>query len=198
MDNISYEIIPENAIELRTRLNDRATQEQMIEIYGEPFDDFLQSHGYGKIFDYETRIDENNEVEFHVIKFYCYKTHIYGNAIENIMEYLEKLGAPQGSKFDVPMIKSTLKLGIKEGIGIYIDNKNLSKEVYESTDINYVYEKIRELIKDESNHERSLVMAEETALYFYSYMNYKKMTENIQEFMDSYSLCKDARIVKIA
>lgn len=198
MDNINYGIVPETAIEGRIRLNDRATQEQMIEIYGETFDDFLQSRGYGKIFDYETRIDENDEIEFHVIKFYCYKPHIYGNAIDNIMEYLEKLGAPQGSKLDVPMVKSTLKLGIKEGIGVYIDNKNLSREVYESTDINYVYEKIKELIKSDSLHERSLVMESETALYFYSDITFEVMQENIKEFIDSYPLCKHARIIRIA
>ncbi|MGF6906143.1 hypothetical protein [Fusobacterium sp. PH5-44] len=195
---MNYEIIPENAIELRIRLNDKLTQEQMLEIYGEPFEYFLKSHGYGKVFDYEMRTDENNELEFYIIKFYCYKTHVYNNAIGNIMEYLEELGTPQGSKFDVPMIKSTLKLGIKEGLGVYIDNKNLSKEVCEPTDINYIYKKIKELVQDDFKYERSLVMKQETALYFYSNISFEQMRENIREFIDSYPLFENARIIKIA
>ena len=60
-----------------------------------------------------------------------------------------------------------INIGKNEGLGIYLDGKNLQPKVYEENDINLVIEKLKELLDDQSEIIRYWEGNEETALYFY-------------------------------
>jgi len=199
-NKINNGIVPANAMEMRVRINDRLMPTPRGEIYDDPFDEFLQVNGYGRVFDVGTKTSPTNEIEYSIIEFYCYKNKIYGNAVVRILDFLEELGAPKGSRLDVPLAKATLPFGAKNGLAIYLDGVNLPKEIYQATNVNEVYNRIKQLVGDKTKpeHQRAQTLHNETVLCFYSNLSFERMKEVIKDFVETYPLCKNARIVQIA
>ena len=79
------------------------------------------------------------------------------NVINNIIVKLEQLGAPKGSIMNIEKTHEKINFGKLEGIGIYIDGVNLSKNVYEECDINFVITEIHRLIQTDYIINRYLI-----------------------------------------
>ncbi len=84
-----------------------------------------------------------------------------------------------------------------EGIAIYLDGKNLPKNVYKECDINFVITEIHRLIKTEYVVNRNWENENGIALYFYA-DSFKKMKTQINDLVKNYPLCKNCRIEQIA
>ena len=98
---------------------------------------------------------------------------------------------------NVEKTQEKINFGKLEGIGIYLDGTNLPKNVYEECDINFVITEIHRLTETEYIVNRNWENENGIALYFYG-QSFDKMKTQIKEFVESYPLCENCRIEKIA
>ncbi len=117
------------------------------------------------------------------------------NNMEKICHILNGIGIPKGSEILGENI--AIKIGLQEGLGLYINGTELSKQVYKSCDINYVIEKLNELLCGVGKMYSFWEGNQETALYFYG-QSYSEMLKIITPFIEEYPLCEKCRIVRIA
>lgn len=167
------------------------------EIYEDPLDELLKANGIGEVTGGGTMQLKSGELEYCDLEIKLNSNEINENDIQQIIKKLEELGAPKGSKLTIEKTDQKIEFGQKEGLGIYIDGVNLDPEVYKNSDINFVISEIKKLTKDNSEITKYWEGGNETALYYYA-DSFAEMKESIKEFMNSYPLCKGARIEQIA
>lgn len=165
-------------------------------IYEDPLDEYLQEMNIGGVIGGGTLQLENGEVGYCDIEIKLNANEIDKNIIENIIKKLEEFGAPKGSFLRIEKTGEEIEFGLKEDIGIYIDGKNLPEKVYENCDINFVVSELKRLLGDQSEIVRFWYGEYETGLYFYG-NNPDEMKYSINNFISTYPLCENARIVKI-
>lgn len=101
---------------------------------------------------------------------------------------------PDGENAEVKRIP----FGVHEGLGLYLNGKDLADEVYKNCDVNHIYEEIERLLGDfKTGHIASYWEGEETALYLYG-QSFEEMHQRIKPLLDDYPLCQKCRVVKIA
>ena len=178
-------------------LNDKLMPIDRGEIYEDPLDEFLKDKNIGEVTGGGTMQLKSRELEYCDVEIKLDSEEIDDNKIRLIIEKLEELGAPKGSKLTIEKTEQKIEFGKKEGLGIYLDGVNLDEEVYKNSDSNFVVSEIKRLTGDTTETVRFWENNEETALYFYS-DSFANMNESIKEFVNEYPLCKGARIEQIA
>ena len=178
-------------------INDKIMPIDRGEIYEDPLDDYIQANRIGEVTGGGTLQKETGEIEYCDIEIRLNDEKIIDNDIKLIIDKLEELGAPKGSKLTIKTTDQTIQFGKKEGLGIYLDGVNLDADVYKNSDSNVVVSEIKRLVNDNSEIVRYWEGENETGLYFYS-DSFDKMTKSINEFLNKYPLCKGARIERIA
>jgi hypothetical protein len=178
-------------------LNDKIMPIDRGEIYEDPLDELLNSENIGEVSGGGTMQEKSGEIEYCDIEIKLNSSEIDKTVINKIIDKLEKLGAPKGSVLNIGKTQEKINFGNLEGIGIYIDGINLPKNVYEECDINFVITEIHRLTETEYIINRYWESDNGTALYFYG-QSFDKMKNQISDFVESYPLCKNCRIEKIA
>lgn len=178
-------------------LNDKIMPIDRGNVYEDPLDEFIQANGIGEVTGGGTLQLESGEIEYCDIEIRLNKDILSESQIKLVIEKLESLGAPKGSKLTIEKTGEKIDFGIKEGLGIYLDGVNLDADVYKNSDSNIVVSEIKRLINDSSETVRYWMGQTETGLYFYS-DSFDKMKDSIQSFISEYPLCKGARVERIA
>jgi hypothetical protein len=178
-------------------INDKVMPLDRGEIYEDSLDEFLQANGIGEVTGGGTMQMESGELEYCDVEIKLNSEEINENDIQLIIKKLEEIGAPKGSKLTIEKTDQKIEFGQKEGLGIYIDGQNLDPEIYKNSDINIVISEIKKLTNDNSEITKYWEGGTETALYYYA-DSFTEMKESIMEFVNSYPLCKGARIEQIA
>ena len=178
-------------------LNDKIMPIDRGDIYEDPLEIILKENKWGEVSGGGTMQNKFGEIDFCDVEIKLNDSEINRDIIDIIIEKLETFGAPKGSVLKIEKTQETIKFGKLEGIGIYLDGKNLPETVYESCDINFVITEIHRLTNTEYKINRYWQNENETALYFYG-QSFEKMKSQIFELLESYPLCKNARIEKIA
>ncbi|MGL5694610.1 MAG: hypothetical protein ACRCXA_11070 [Peptostreptococcaceae bacterium] len=181
-------------IELNIQLNDKLDPIDVEEYYEEPLETFLKENNYGEIIGGGTMQSAIGEIKFFDIQVLIYDNN---NVINEIKVKLESLGAPKGSFIEVEGEKEVIQFGTKEGLAIYLDGVKLPKKTYNECDSNYVVSEIFRLTGCNDDIIRFWEGNKETAIYFYG-DSFDSMKRDILEFINTYPLCKGARIVRIA
>ena len=126
------------------------------------------------------------------------------NGSEEMIAELEKiinaLGVPKGSKLLWTALggeKTERPVGRLEGMALYLNGTDLPKEVYESSDINYVIEQLESRMDGIGRLYSWWEGPENTALYFYG-QSYEKLSAAIQDFIAEYPLCQKCVVERIA
>ncbi len=166
-------------------------------VYEDPIDEFLKERKLGEVTGGGTLQEKTGELSYCDIEIQLSTNNVDMTVIAEIIERLENIGAPKGSKIIIEKTKEEIPFGKKEGLALYIDGENLPKEVYEQSDINFVLSEIHRLTNIEPNADRFWEGEKETALYFYG-QSFEQMKSQISDFVDTYPLCKGARVVQIA
>ncbi len=166
-------------------------------VYEDPIDEFLKEKKYGEVTGGGTLQEKTGELSYCDVEIKLSTNDIDKLAIADIIDKIESIGAPKGSKLIIEKTKEEIPFGKKEGLALYIDGQNLSPEVYAECDINFVLSEIHRLTNIEPNADRSWQGEKETALYFFG-DSFEQMKNSISEFIDTYPLCKGARVVQIA
>ncbi|SHG96664.1 hypothetical protein [Flagellimonas flava] len=178
-------------------LNDKIMPLDRGEIYEAPLEELLKANGIGEVTGGGTMQLKSGELEYCDLEIKLNSNEINENDIQLIIKKLEELGAPKGSKLTIEKTDRKIEFGQKEGLAIYIDGQNLDPEVYKNCDINFVISEIKKLTNDSSEITKYWEGGTETALYYYA-DSFTEMKESIMDFVNSYPLCKGARIEQIA
>jgi hypothetical protein len=178
-------------------LNDKVGPIDRFLIYEKPLADFLTLTDFGEISGAGTGQDKSGEIAFCDIGVKLSSNKINDSILNDLIEKMESLQAPKGSKLIIETTGKEKLFGTKEGLGLYIPNTNFTDDSKEGSDINFLYTEILRLINNDPNVDRSWAGKDETALYFYG-VSFEKMARNISEFVKSYPLTQNSRIVQIA
>ncbi len=178
-------------------LNDKIMPVDRGDVYEDPLDEFIQQAGIGEVCGGGTMQQASGEIDFCNVDIQLYSDGIDEKQLIQLQEKSEELGAPKGSFISLQRDQQKIMIGKKEGLAIYLDGVNLDNEVYENCDSNFVVDEIRKRINDISEIVRFWESDTETALYFYS-DSFEEMKSAIQDFVETYPLCKNARIERIA
>ena len=123
--------------------------------------------------------------------------------IQKVIGTMEAMLAPVGSHLTIYPEDNTsevkeISFGTHQGLGLYLNGKDLDDEVYKNCDVNFLYEEIERLLGDFKNgHIASHWEGTETALYLYG-VSFDEMHSRIKPILDTYPLCQKCRVVKIA
>ena len=178
-------------------LNDKVMPIDRGEIYEDPLDEFLQANGIGEVTGGGTMQLKSGELEYCDVEIQLNSDEIDESQIKVIIEKLEELGAPKGSKLRIEKTEQKIEFGKKEGLGIYLDGINLSDEVYKNSDSEALAIEIRRLAKIEDDTLRYWQGNTETALYFYG-DSFEHIKNSIADFVSSNPECENCRIEQVA
>ena len=179
---------------LVAQLNARLQPMHRGELFEDPLDDALQELGLGSVTGGGTQLSESGEVAHCDIEIDV--TAFDERSIQAIINLLEGLGAPRGSKLRAG--EQELPFGNTEGMAIYLNGTDLPDEVYKECDSNVVYSELERLVADCGGEIYSYWQGPaETALYLYG-DSFKAMHDSVADFLATYPLCQKCRVEQIA
>jgi hypothetical protein len=129
------------------RLNVRAQPLDRGEVFEDPLDQILQAAGTGQVTGGGTMLGTDGEIEFCDIEITV--PDATDATLDAIREALEGLGAPKGSRLIWNDGANELAFGSFEGVGVYLNGTDLPDEVYEQSDLGFVYEEFGRLLGSE-------------------------------------------------
>lgn len=170
-------------------------------------------------------LDDNGESFESVIEIAL--TECNDTIIDHIIGFFESTLAPKGSSLTIyepsassidsaiiqdtaventaldseaePAINAGRKIhfGHQEGLGLYLNGKDLAPKIYQKYDIRHVFDKCNSLLKGVGMVNSYWQGYSETALYMYG-DSYEQMVKRIEPFVSTYPLCNKSKMVKIA
>jgi len=190
--------VPKEAIkvDVTAQLNHLIMPIDRGERYEDPLNEALVEKGYGETDGGGTMQLQSGEIEYIDVEIIL---NNLTNGIPFVIDKLEAMGAPKGSVLKIHDTDPSREIpfGKAEGIGVYLDGVNLPDEVYQKSDVNLVIEECNKRLSGHGEMQSYWQGPTETALYFYG-DNAENMKSLIRDFLDSYPLCKGARVVTIA
>lgn len=166
------------------------------ERYEDPLDEALSAQGLGETSGGGTMQEKSGEIEFIDVEIDLTDLE---KGVPFVIAKLEGLGAPKGSILRVHDTEPAREIpfGKAEGVGIYLDGVNLPDEVYKNSDVNVVIEELNKRIEGHGEMQSHWQGNTETGLYFYG-DDADGMIGLMRDFLNTYPLCKGARVVTIA
>jgi len=166
------------------------------ERYEDPLDEALSAQGLGETSGGGTMQEQSGEIQFIDVEIDLTDLE---KGVPFVIAKLEELGAPKGSILRVHDTEPAREIpfGKAEGVGVYLDGVNLPDEVYKNSDVNVVIEELNKRIEGHGEMQSHWQGNTETGLYFYG-DDSNRMISLMRDFLDTYPLCKGARVVTIA
>jgi hypothetical protein len=138
---------------------------------------------------------KNGEIE------YCdIEVEISGDASAaeaTLVRTLEALGAPRGSKLHIEAEGREIPFGLNEGLAVYLNGTSLPDHVYKECDSNFVHSEFGRLLEGKGRVLSYWQGPTETAFYMYG-PSFAAMEECLAQFLATYPLCQQCRLVQIA
>lgn len=117
--------------------------------------------------------------------------------IATVIGALEAMLAPKGSRLHVPGRDHPIAFGAQEGLALYLNGIDLPKEVYADCDVNHVFDECERLLDNAGSVNSYWEGPRETALYMYG-ADFNAMRERLTPLLETYPLCRQYRIERIA
>lgn len=178
-------------------LHDKIMPLDRGEVYSDPLDKILQEKGIGEVTGGGTMQHKTGEIDFCDIEIQLNSENIDKEDINLIINKLEELGAPKGSKLTIEKTDEVIEFGKLEGLGLYLDGINLSDEVYKTSDSEALANEIIRLAEIKSPVIRYWQGNTETGLYFYA-EKFENINLAISDFVKSHPECENSRIEQVA
>lgn len=182
---------------LMAQLNDKIGPINRGIVYEDTLDEWLKLRNFGEVTGGGTGLEENGEIDFCDIEIELNSEAFNETTFLEIIQQLEMLKAPKGSKLRIEKTAQEIHFGKLEGLGLYIPNSSFLEPPSEGYDLNVVYAEILKLLTIQPEADRSWGGKDETALYFYD-ESYERMHEAISAILQTYPLCEHAKLVQIA
>jgi hypothetical protein len=178
-------------------LNDKIMPIYRGEVYEDPLDELIRVKGIGEVTGGGTMQHKTGEIDFCDVEIRLGSDYINHDDIKLIINKLEELGAPKGSKLTVEKTGEVIEFGKLEGLGLYLDGINLSDEVYKNSDSEALANEIFRLAGIKSSIIRYWQGNTETGLYFYA-DSFERINNAISDFVKSHPECDNSRIEQVA
>lgn len=178
---------------LTLQLNARLLPMDRGEFFEDPIQEALESFKCGTTDGGGTMLQPSGEMEFSDIEIL-----LKDNSTENVqtlMQIIDRIGVPKGSVLRAEGLEHSV--GTLEGLALYLNGTELSEEVYQNSDINYVIEKIDGELNGSGGYYSHWEGPENTALYFYG-SSFEEMKQRMTSFLAEYPLCQKCRVEQIA
>jgi hypothetical protein len=175
------------------KLNARLMPLDRGAMFEDPLDDELKQRNLGEVAGGGTGLFESGEVRFCDVEINLANTS--EETISWLIQLLELRGAPKGSTLHLGT--KEIPLGVTEGLALYLNGSDLPSEVYENSDVNFVYEELDRLTEGVGMVFSYWEGPTETALYLYG-SSFQALESKIQPLISTYPLCQKCRIVQIA
>lgn len=176
------------------RMNDRAQPIERGDLYEDPLQEMFEIAGVGEVAGGGTQLGAAGEIQFCEIEIRTRDTE--PSTVKTVIQMLEKLGAPKGSKLLIEGRQDT-PFGNLEGLAVYLNGTDLPDHVYEQCDSNHVFDEFNRLLGDAGKIHSTWQGPTETALYIFGH-SYDEIRRRLSGFIASYPLCQKARLVQIA
>jgi hypothetical protein len=180
-------------VTLTAELNARVQPLDRGDLFEDPLQEALEKAGYGAVDGGGSMLDDG-EIKYCDIAIRL--NSAASEAIQFVIDTLEELGAPKGSKLHVGE-GETVSFGKSEGLAVYLNGTDLPDEIYAECDSNFVYNEFDRLLEDEGRILGHWNGPAETALYMYG-GSFEEMKRRLAPFIENYPLCQKCRIVRIA
>lgn len=185
-----------STISAYAQLNARITPLDRGERYEEPLSEALEENGFGAVTGGGTMQSKEGEIEFCGIDI---DLSICQKAVSFICKFLSERGAPNGSKLQYELNGKRVEVpfGEVEGLAIYLNGTDLPDAVYNTCDVNEVYNEMNRLLGNRGMIQGHWQGPTETALYLYG-DSADEMRDLVASYLAEYPLCQRARVVRIA
>lgn len=178
-------------------LNDKIMPIDRGEVYEDPLDELIREKGIGQVTGGGTMQHDTGEIDFCDVEILLWSSIFNKDEICLIIDKLEELGAPKGSKLTMEMTGEVIEFGKLEGLALYLDGINLSDEVYKNSDSEALANEIYSLTGINSQIIRYWQGNTETGLYFYS-ESFEEINCAIANLVKSHPECENSRIEQVA
>ncbi|RED13205.1 hypothetical protein [Pontivivens insulae] len=191
------ESAPSNAgVVLIARLNSKTQPIDRGDFYEDPLHNRLEARGLGAVSGGGTQLmDEPHGIAFVDVEIFARDAS--EETLTAIIEELEAIGVPKGSKLFVEKSEDGKQFGTLEGLGLFLNGVDLPTEVYETSDVNELIRRCGALMGDDYAMMGYWQGARETGLYFYG-PSFEHMKIAIENFVANSPLCQMSRIEQIA
>jgi len=173
------------------QLNARLQPIHRGEFFEDPLDAELKRRQLGEVSGGGTLQAESGEIEYCDIEIQV--SPGAGSAEATVVETLEGLGAPKGSKLHLEAEGRDIPFGVDEGLAVYLNGTSLPDEVYKNCDSNVVHSELCRLLNGKGRVLSYWQGPTETAFYMYG-PSFSGMRESISEFLVTYPLCRQCRV----
>ena len=180
---------------LVAQLNARLQPIHRGEFFEDPLNEALDRAALGQVSGGGTMQAATGEIEYCDIEIQI--ADEVPKAVKYIVDTLESLGAPKGSKLHIETESREVTFGQLEGLAVYLNGTDLPDHVYRESDSNFVHSEFDRLL-DGSGRVLSFWQGpRETAFYAYG-SSFQDMGKRLAGFVSSYPLCERCRVVQIA
>lgn len=178
------------------RLNAKVQPIDRGDYYEDPLTETLEAKGLGEVTGGGTQLSNDpSGIEFCDLEI---RVHDSGEqTVAAIIERLEALGAPKGSRLIIESTDRQIPFGAAEGVAVYLNGTDLADEVYRDCDVNDVIDEFNRRLKGKGAFRGYWEGERETALFCYG-ASFSEMKAALEPFLAEYPLCERARIEQIA
>ena len=177
------------------QLNARLQPMDRGSVFEDPLDDILRQAEIGCTDGGGTQLAEGGEIAFCDVEIEV--KDLSDATLAKVTGVLEGLGAPKGSRLRSSDLESDVQFGRYEGLAVYLNGTDLPDEVYQTSDVNFVYSEFNRLMGAAGRIFSHWAGPTETALYLYG-PSFADMQKAIAGFISTYPLCQRCRVVQIA
>lgn len=181
-----------STMELTLKLNARLQPKHRFDLE-DALQEILEKEQMGEVTGGGTAQNPDGEIAYCDIEIYLVDDNV--DHVKWLAELLNKMGIPKGSVLQG--IEPEIEVGTLEGLAYYSNGADLSDEVYETCDINYVIEQMEQAMEGIGSMYSYWEGPVYTALYFYG-SSFAEMKKKIEPFIASYPLCQKSRMEQIA
>ncbi len=189
------ETAPQGAF-VTARLNAKVQPIDRGDYYEDPLTETLKAKGLGEVTGGGTQLSaEPCGIDYCDLEISVHEAN--EETLAAIVQRLNDLGAPRGSRLIVEATGKQIPFGATEGLAVYLNGTDLPDEVYRNCDVNHVIDEFDRLLAGKGAFRGYWEGERETALFCYG-ASYAEMKAALEPFIASYPLCDRARIEQIA
>lgn len=180
---------------LVAQLNARLQPTHRSEHFEEGLDDKLRKLKVGEISGGGTMQTETGEIEYCDIEVKLRQSSPEAERV--VIETLEFLGAPKGSKLEVGGEDRVIPFGVNEGLAVYLNGTELPAETYKRHTIESIEDEMEALLQEQGHVYSHWKGPGETAVYIYG-PSFAEMSKRLEPFLRAHPLCDRCRVEQIA
>ncbi|MCZ2260927.1 hypothetical protein KSU66_20965 [Sporosarcina sp. G11-34] len=183
-----------NKYHLTLQLNARLLPFDRSEFFEVPLNEGLEDSKCGTTDGGGTMMQQKTgEIEFCDIEILLKDNNMEN--VDKLLQIIDRIGVPKGSFLLGDGFEQSV--GTLEGLALYLNGTELTEEVYQNCDINYVIEKINKVLNGSGQLYSYWEGPEQTVLYFYG-VSFEEMKQRMTTFLSEYPLCQKCRVEKIS